>query len=60
MPELPEVETVRRAIAPVLEGGRLDQVEIRDARLVRPHDPVLVAAELVGERVEAPIAGASI
>ncbi len=53
MPELPEVETVRRAIAPVLEGGRLDQVEIRDARLVRPHDPLLVAAELVGERVEA-------
>jgi formamidopyrimidine-DNA glycosylase len=51
VPELPEVETVRRAIAPVLEGARLDHVEIRDARLVRPFDPVLVAAELVGERV---------
>ena len=51
MPELPEVETVRRAIAPVLEGARLEHVEIRDARLVRPFDPALVAGELVGERV---------
>ena len=51
MPELPEVETVRRAIAPVLEGARLEHVEIRDARLVRPFDPVIVASELVGERV---------
>jgi len=51
MPELPEVETVRRAIAPVLEGARLEHVEIRDARLVRPFDPGIVAAALVGERV---------
>ncbi len=51
MPELPEVETVRRAIAPVLDGARLDRVEIRDARLVRPFDPMVVADELVGERV---------
>ena len=51
MPELPEVETVRRAIAPALEGRRLDGVEIFDARLTRPFDPVEVAAELRGERV---------
>jgi formamidopyrimidine-DNA glycosylase len=51
VPELPEVETVRRAIAPVLEGARLEHVEIRDARLVRPFAPALVAGELVGERV---------
>ncbi len=51
MPELPEVETVRRAIAPILEGARLEDVEIRDARLVRPFDPSIVAAALVGERV---------
>jgi len=51
VPELPEVETVRRAIAPVLEGARLEYVEIRDARLVRPFDPVIVAGELVGELV---------
>ena len=53
MPELPEVETVRRGIAPVLEGGRLEHVEILDPRLVRPFDPALVAAELTGERVAA-------
>jgi formamidopyrimidine-DNA glycosylase len=52
VPELPEVETVRRAIAPVLEGARLEHVEIRDPRLVRPFDPDIVAGELVGETVE--------
>jgi formamidopyrimidine-DNA glycosylase len=51
VPELPEVETIRRAIAPVLEGARLEDVEIRDPRLVRPFDPAIVAAELVGECV---------
>jgi formamidopyrimidine-DNA glycosylase len=52
MPELPEVETVRRAIAPVLEGRTLARVEILDPRLTRPEDPDAVAAELTGERVE--------
>jgi formamidopyrimidine-DNA glycosylase len=51
VPELPEVETVRRGIAPVLEGGRLERVEILDPRLVRPCDPAIVAAELTGEHV---------
>ena len=51
MPELPEVESVRRAIAPALEGRRLERVEIDDARLTRPEDPAEVAAELTGERV---------
>ena len=53
MPELPEVETVRRRLEPVLVGRRFDHVEIDDARLTRPEDPVEVAAELVGERVAA-------
>jgi formamidopyrimidine-DNA glycosylase len=51
VPELPEVETVRRRLAPALEGRTLEQVEIADARLTRPLDPVEVAAELEGERV---------
>jgi formamidopyrimidine-DNA glycosylase len=51
MPELPEVETVRAEIAPVLEGARIVDAAIHDARLVRPFAPELVAAELVGERV---------
>jgi formamidopyrimidine-DNA glycosylase len=51
VPELPEVETVRRRIAPVLEGRRLARVEIADPRLTRPADPVEVAHELEGEQV---------
>ena len=52
MPELPEVETVRRRLAPLLEGRLFAHVEIADARLTRPHDPVEVARELDNERVE--------
>jgi formamidopyrimidine-DNA glycosylase len=51
VPELPEVETVRRGLAPALEGRTLERVEISDARLTRPLDPVEVAHELEGERV---------
>ncbi|HEY3542174.1 MAG TPA: bifunctional DNA-formamidopyrimidine glycosylase/DNA-(apurinic or apyrimidinic site) lyase [Gaiellaceae bacterium] len=51
MPELPEVETVRRTLAPVLTGRTLKGVRIDDARLTRPYDPVHIAAELQGERV---------
>jgi formamidopyrimidine-DNA glycosylase len=53
VPELPEVETVRRALEPVLVGRRIDRAEILDARLTRPDDPARVAAELEGERVAA-------
>src|SRR5436305_6422301 len=51
MPELPEVETVRRMLEPTLTGRRLTRVRIDDGRLTRPYDPVHVAAELQGERV---------
>ncbi|HWX10023.1 MAG TPA: bifunctional DNA-formamidopyrimidine glycosylase/DNA-(apurinic or apyrimidinic site) lyase [Gaiellaceae bacterium] len=51
MPELPEVEMVRRGLEPVLTGRRLERVEIGDPRLVRPYEPDAVAAELEGERV---------
>ncbi|HET8529440.1 MAG TPA: bifunctional DNA-formamidopyrimidine glycosylase/DNA-(apurinic or apyrimidinic site) lyase [Gaiellaceae bacterium] len=51
MPELPEVETVRRRLAPVLEARTLQAVTISDPRLTRPCDPDAVAAELQGERV---------
>ena len=53
MPELPEVETVRRRLEPVLVGRTFDRVEIEDVRLTRPEDPAEVAAELTGERVAA-------
>jgi formamidopyrimidine-DNA glycosylase len=51
MPELPEVETVRRRIAPVLEGRRFEHVTIDDPRLTRPDDQQEVARELEGEQV---------
>src|SRR5262245_9843992 len=40
MPELPEVETVRRGLAPVLEGARFAEVEARrgDLRFPLPKD----------------------
>jgi formamidopyrimidine-DNA glycosylase len=53
MPELPEVETVRARLEPVLTGRRFEHVEIHDPRLVRPYEPAEVAAELEGERVAA-------
>jgi formamidopyrimidine-DNA glycosylase len=53
MPELPEVETVRRALEPALVGRTIERAEIVDARLTRPEEPQLVAAELDGERVAA-------
>jgi formamidopyrimidine-DNA glycosylase len=53
VPELPEVETVRRALVAVLEGTTIVDVEIVDPRLTRPVDPILVADALVGERIAA-------
>jgi formamidopyrimidine-DNA glycosylase len=53
VPELPEVETVRLGLEPVLAGRRFERVEILDPRLTRPFDPLTVAAELEGERVSA-------
>ena len=53
MPELPEVEIIRRRLEPALVGRRFERVQILDPRLVRPLDPEPVAAELVGERVAA-------
>jgi formamidopyrimidine-DNA glycosylase len=53
VPELPEVETVRTRLEPVLRGRRFESVAIHDPRLVRPYEPAEVAAELEGERVAA-------
>ncbi len=50
MPELPEVETVRRGLAPVMEGRRLLSVEARRADLRFPL-PARFAERLTGERV---------
>jgi formamidopyrimidine-DNA glycosylase len=50
MPELPEVETVRRGLAPAMEGRRLMKVEQRRADLRRPFPPRF-AERLTGARV---------
>lgn len=50
MPELPEVETVRRGLAPALEGARLARVEVRRPDLRWPFPPDM-AARLQGATV---------
>lgn len=50
MPELPEVETVRRGLAPVLEGRRVKRAEARRADL-RFALPERFAARLEGAKV---------
>jgi|SRR5271165_1965466 len=52
MPELPEVETIRRQLAPLVEGRRLLEVEILDPRWTRPLSPAEVEVALVGRRIE--------
>ncbi|MGO9975395.1 MAG: bifunctional DNA-formamidopyrimidine glycosylase/DNA-(apurinic or apyrimidinic site) lyase [Solirubrobacteraceae bacterium] len=52
MPELPEVETIRRQLAPHLEGASIESVEILDPRWSRPLAPGVLGAELTGARVE--------
>jgi formamidopyrimidine-DNA glycosylase len=52
MPELPEVETVRRGLQPVLEGATVRKVEFRRPDLRFPF-PKGMAARLKGRRIEA-------
>src|SRR5690606_16027761 len=52
MPELPEVETTRRHIAPVLEGARISAVELgRDRMARRNMRPQDIPERLLGRRV---------
>jgi formamidopyrimidine-DNA glycosylase len=50
MPELPEVETVRRGLAPVMEGHLIARAEVRRPDLRWPFPPDM-AARLTGQRV---------
>ncbi len=51
MPELPEVETIRRGLAPALEGRVVARVEARrpDLRIPLPRD---LASRVAGRRIE--------
>jgi formamidopyrimidine-DNA glycosylase len=52
MPELPEVETIRRQLAPHLMGRTIVRAEILDFRWTRPDEPSAVALALGGAVVE--------
>lgn len=51
MPELPEVETVRRGLAPVMEGGVIESADVNRPDLRWPF-PDQMAERLTGKRVE--------
>ncbi|MEA2179371.1 MAG: formamidopyrimidine-DNA glycosylase [Solirubrobacteraceae bacterium] len=52
MPELPEVETIRRQLAPLVEGRTLQRLEISDSRWCEPLAPGALQEALEGRRVE--------
>ncbi len=52
MPELPEVETIRRQLAPLVEGRVLEEVQIFDPRWSHPLTPAQLARALQGRRIE--------
>jgi formamidopyrimidine-DNA glycosylase len=53
MPELPEVETIRRQLEPLVVGRCLHSIEILDSRWSRPLAPAELAQALSGRRIEA-------
>jgi len=56
MPELPEVETVKRTLNELIVGKQIERVQVNLPRIIRrPEDPALFASMLAGhtfERVE--------
>jgi formamidopyrimidine-DNA glycosylase len=52
VPELPEVETIRGQLAPLVEGRTLMRMEILDARWPRPLAPEELSAALEGRKIE--------
>ena len=52
MPELPEVETIRRHLAPHVEGRRLERLEVLDERWCRPLAPAEIADAVTGRTLE--------
>ncbi len=52
MPELPEVETIRRQLTPHLEGQTIVAIQILDSRWTRPVAPQAIEDELRGRVVE--------
>ncbi len=53
MPELPEVETIRRQLEPEVVGQTIAELEVYDERWTRPEAPGAVEAAVAGRRIEA-------
>lgn len=53
MPELPEVETVRRQLQAAVVGRTIEGVEVLDDRWTRPEDPRAVERAVAGRLIEA-------
>jgi formamidopyrimidine-DNA glycosylase len=52
VPELPEIETIRRQLAPVLEGRRLERMEVLDPRWCEPAPPSALEDAVRGRTIE--------
>jgi formamidopyrimidine-DNA glycosylase len=52
VPELPEVETIRRQLAPVVEGRVLTRLDVLDPRWCLPLAPETIRDAVSGRRVE--------
>jgi formamidopyrimidine-DNA glycosylase len=52
MPELPEVETIRRQLEPELVGRRIESIRVLDERWTRPVPPREVESAVAGRRIE--------
>lgn len=51
MPELPEVETVRRGLTRLVKGATIDHVDVFYRKMVTP-DAEVFTAELIGRKIE--------
>lgn len=50
MPELPEVETIKKGIAPFVKGRTIEGIEIKDHRSIKGISPELFRKKLVGQK----------
>ena len=53
MPELPEVETIRRQLEPAVVGARIREIDVIDPRWCAPLSPEELSDAVAGRRVQA-------
>ncbi len=52
VPELPEVETIRRQLEPAVVGRRIEAARVLDERWTRPERPAVVEEAVTGRAIE--------